>query len=386
MQPETYDIVALYANSLLTLTVGAYILYLLNTGKLRKHSFFLSMGVGFLFYGTEIAIRGLALPPYFETLLFLILSLMFFVSVSLGLWSLTRKTSVFYALLAIYFSFFLLITLWAAGYLVGEMLLNVGSLVSFFTIIVLVLQHRSIFGKTIDKFLFGWLLLLISNFLLYNSGWIIDVLAIFSKLVILYGITDYDFAIISQRLMNERQNPVLPLTAGLEKEGGFFLVISHSMSPIDDLPWIRNFVKQNIEQGLVTYLFVFQDILPYFELRRLKWMKPDMVSIFIFSSSSKKEDKEFIFLPMDLSDLGSSIAEIADHQRKTNKESVIILSDLSQLIHFFNPLPIYKTLVSKMGLLRQARLRTYGIIHPETHQEANILPLFMNIANDTINI
>jgi len=384
MQPEIYDVLSLYVNSLVTSIIGFYVFYLLLVGKVHKHSFYWYMGIGFLFYGAEIAVRGLIGQLYLQILMFLILSLMFYVSISLGLWSLTKKRSSLYMLVATYATFSSLIILWAIGYPSSWMLLNAGSLISFSAIITLVFQHRTIFGQTVDKFLFGWMLLLISNFLLYGSGWIVDVLAIFSKLIILYGVTGYDFAIISQRLVMEREKPILPLSSGRKKEGGFMLVTSRYGSAINDLPWISDIVKKSINQDLITYLFVFQDILPYSELRRIKWIKPDMISIFIFSSRLKKEDEEFIVLRMDLSDIGSSISEISEYQRRINKNCVILLLDISQLIHFFNASPIYKMLLSKMGLLRETGITVFGIIRPETHLETNILPLFTSIADNVL--
>jgi len=61
-----------------------------------------------------------------------------------------------------------------------------------------------------------------------------------------------------------------------------------------------------------------------------------MISIFIFSSSLKKESGEFIVSQMDLADIGSSISEISEYNRRINKNCVIILLDISQLIHIFN--------------------------------------------------
>jgi hypothetical protein len=375
---------ALFLNSLVTFFIGLYVFYLLKVGKIRRHFFYLGVSAGFLFYGAGILVRWFTLDTYLQTVLFLSLSLIFFIFTSLGFWSLTRRRSVIYVLFVEYVFFFSTVALWVAGRLEGWFYLNIGSFLSFLTLIVLIFQHRVIFGETVDSFLFGWMLLLISNTLLFGMGWVVDVLAIFSKLVILYGITEYDFAIISQRVRSEMLKPILPLASGGEKEGGFTLVVSHSEGAVDDFPLISGIVEKNISRGLVTSLFVFQDILPYSWLRRLKWMKPGLVSILIFSSNPRNGEEEFIFLPMELKDIGFSLVEMAEQCRVNGAGGGIILSDLSQLVHVFDLSHVYVLLLSKMGLMRRNGVNLYGIIHPDTHSEPNILALFKSIADNVL--
>jgi hypothetical protein len=374
---------ALLINSLVTFLIGFYIFYLLNTGKVRRHFFYVGFGAGFLFYGAGIFVRWLLSDLHLQTMLFLFLSLLFFIFTSLGFWSLTNRRLVLYVLFLEYILFSSIIALWLAGHLGGGLYLNIGSFLSFLTLIALVFYHRVVFGESVDRFLFGWMLLLVSNVLLFGMGWVTDVLAIFSKLVIFYGVTAYDFAIISQRLRNGRSMPVLPLASGGEKEGGLTLVVSHSEGVVDDFPWIRDFVEENVDRSLFTGLFVFQDVLPYSWLRRLKWMKPDMVSILVFSSNLSKEE-EFIFLPMELKDIGLSLVEVAEQCGNSRTGGCVILYDLSQLIYVFGLSSVYRLLLDKMGIIRKNNVSLYCVIHPSTHQEPHVLALFKSIADNVL--
>ena len=374
---------ALLTNSIVTFLIGFYIFYLLNRGGVRRHFFYVGLGAGFLFYGAGIFARWLIQDPHLQTTLFLFLSLLFFVFTSLGFWSLTRRRTILYVLFLEYVFFFSIIAQWLAGNMGGGIYLNLGSFLSFLTLIALVFYHRVVFGESVDRFLFGWMLLLVSNVLLYGMGWVTDVLAILSKLVIFYGVTAYDFAIISQRLRDERAAPVLPLASGGEKEGGLTLVVSGSEGAAGDFPWIRGFMEENIGRGLFTSLFVFQDVLPYSWLRRLKWMKPDLVSILVFSSSPRKED-EFLSLPMELKDIGLSLVEVAGQCGKSEAGGYIILYSLSQLVHVFGLQQVYRLLLDKMGVVRGNNVGLYCIIHPDTHQEPSVLALFKSIADNVL--
>jgi hypothetical protein len=374
---------ALLINSLVTFLIGFYIFYLLNTGRVRRHFFYVGIGAGFLFYGAGIFVRWLISDLRLQTTLFLFLSLLFFIFTSLGFWSLAHRRLVLYVLFVEYIFFSSIIALWLGGLLGGGFYLNIGSFLSFLTLIALVFYHRVVFGESVDRFLFGWMLLLVSNVLLFGMGWVVDVLAIFSKLVIFYGVTAYDFAIISQRLRSERLTPVLPLASGGEKEGGFTLVVSHSEGVVDDFPWIRDFIEENVDRGLFTSLFVFQDVLPYSWLRRLKWMKPDLVSILVFSSNLRNEE-EFILLPMELKDIGLSLVEVAEQCGNSGTGGCVIFYDLSQLIYVFGLSYVYRLLLDKMGIIRKNNVSLYCVIHPKTHSEPHVLALFKSIADNVL--
>jgi hypothetical protein len=196
-------------------------------------------------------------------------------------------------------------------------------------------------------------------------------------------VTAYDFAIISQRLRSERLTPVLPLASGGEKEGGFTLVVSHSEGVVDDFPWIRDFIEENVDRGLFTSLFVFQDVLPYSWLRRLKWMKPDLVSILVFSSNLRNEE-EFILLPMELKDIGLSLVEVAEQCGNSGTGGCVIFYDLSQLIYVFGLSYVYRLLLDKMGIIRKNNVSLYCVIHPKTHSEPHVLALFKSIADNVL--
>lgn len=374
---------ALLTNSLVTFLIGFYIFYLLNRGMVRRHFFYMGLGTGFIFYGAGIFARWLISDLHLQTTLFLFLSLLFFIFTSLGFWSLTRRRLVLIVLLMEYVFFSSTIVLWLTGRLAGGFYLNIGSFMSFLTLIALVFYHRVVFGESVDRFLFGWMLLLVSNVLLFGMGWVTDVLAILSKLVIFYGVTAYDFAIISQRLRTERLTSVLPLASGGEKEGGLTLVVSHSEGVADDFPWIRDFIEENIGRGLFTSLFVFQDVLPYSWLRRLKWMKPELVSILVFSSNLRKEE-EFVLLPMELKDIGLSLVEVAEQCGKSEAGGRVVLYDLSQLIYVFGLPQVYRLLLDKMGNIRKNNVILYCVIHPDTHPEPHVLALLKSIADNVL--
>ena len=111
-------------------------------------------------------------------------------------------------------------------------------------------------------------------------------------------------------------------------------------------------------------------------------MKPDLVSILVFSSNLRKEE-EFILSPMELKDIGLSLVEIAEQCGNSETGGCVILYDLSQLTYIFGLSHVYRLLLDKMGIIRKNNVNLYCIIHPKTHSEPHVLALFKSIA-DTV--
>jgi len=242
--------------------------------------------------------------------------------------------------------------------------------------------HRHLFGSCVDKLIIGWLLLFLGNVLLPMGGMVLDIIAIFSKIIILNGIISYDFAVITQKIRSHLTLYVPPITTGYGEDGGMELVMFRSKGekPLMAVSkWIKNRIDENIKMKVETSIIVLQDMIPYDVLRSIYWKKPESIHIFIFSSSNTGF-KEFPTLRFGITELGAMITEISRKQAQSKSKGNIILVDLSVLIHTHGVNQAYELFLNKMGLLRSSRTVLVAIFHPETHDE-QVVALFKTITD-----
>ncbi len=121
-------------------------------------------------------------------------------------------------------------------------------------------------------------------------------------------------------------------------------------------------------------------------LRSLKWIDPEKVFIFLFSTNITYKTNEFTILPMGLTEVGAAISEVSKNGNNAKKGCNIFLTNLSMLIHVFGTYPCYNLILNKMGEIRQADIELFGFIYPETHNDKSVIPLFTNISDKVIEI
>lgn len=377
------------ANSLVTMSCGAIILYLVSKEKLASHLFYYGWSIGFILYGTQILLRALSS----NSLLAFIPMLFSFIIFPISTWSLSRRKEVILSFLPISFLYLSLAILFFLDIIrVPSGLSNplpwiLASLFFYLPLTSIIIIHRRLFGNCVDKLIIGWLLLFLANVLLPIRGWVLDALAIFSKIIILAGIMDYDFAIVTQKVRNELSPHVLPATAGYVEEGGLTLVTfrTEAETPLIAISkWVKSAVEENIRRNVETSIMVLQNVIHYNTLRSVAWSKPELVHILVFSKNPT-DLKEFTTLRYGITELGATITEIAKKHVGSDSKGVIILVDLSILIHRLGAREVYSFLLEKMGILRSSGTSLIALFHPTTHEE-RVVALFKTIADKIIQV
>lgn len=374
----------LLINGIFTLLIGFFVLLRLEAGRFQKHFFYYTWSVGFVFYGIQIILRALDFSIIFTGLL----TFISFSSFILGTWLLTRRKTVYYVILVDVLLFSSLVIL----FIFQVINMDVGWIVGFpilvFTIIFGIIDQRVVFGKNVDKLIIGWSLLIFSNTLLYFHGFLSDSFAIISKVIILFGIIDYDFVIIAKRIQRGFNNSNLPFVGEYKEEGGLKLVIpsikNGEIWKSKSIVWIINQIHDNLDKRKYTYLFSFFDVLSHRDLIRIKWISPENIRIFRFSNS-EKQTKEFTNISPDLLKLGVTINEIARKQKKYLDGAGLFFTDLSATIHTFGVYPVYNLLLQKMGTLRESGITMFAFFLPNTHDEI-VVSLFSSIADEIIKL
>jgi len=370
------DFILKVLNSLLTISCGITIIYLLLAKKLQRSIFYYGWACGFILYGFQIFVRAFT-SNIFSTSTPMTAAFIIF---QFSTWALDRRKRLALLFIPFLVSYIFMAILFALKIIEYEReTCMIGSILLFLPVALLVLAHRRLFGACVDKLLTGWFLLFLINTLMPEGGWIVDSLAIFCKLLILIGIMSYDFAVITQKIRRELISSSYPFTTGYNKEGGLNLVMfkSRSESPLKIVSeWLRGKVEENVRENIETYIIVLQNVIPYSVLRSLAWSKPELVHFFILSENPE-ENEEFTTLTFGETELGATITEIT---RRKNSKKEIILVDLSIMIHTFGPQQAYRLLLNKLGMLRSSGTLLTAVLHPDAHEES-IIALFKTITD-----
>jgi len=151
--------------------------------------------------------------------------------------------------------------------------------------------------------------------------------------------------------------------------------------------WLHNKIQKNLasERKKDSYIFCFQDVLSHQMLRRIRWINPDNVFVFSFSSSSV-DDRDFTVLPFGLTQIGHTLTEIVNKYKSRTGSCDVFFVDLTVLINLFGGSQVYSTLLNKLGSLREKGIELYAFIYPEAHSDQSILPLFASISDTVIQI
>lgn len=381
MVATSLDTFTLTLNSLITFFCGFGILYFIYSKRIEKHPFYYLWSLGFLAYALQIFTR-----IFFENYILLtVLMIGSFSAFSFGLLSLNWTKLRMIPLSLVYFGICLAFLVWIFNLIPLSEVKILGVLLNYGVLTLFTFYHRVNFGSVADRFVLGWFLLLISNVVLIGNGWLNDVFAIVSKLTLLLGIIDQNFAVITQRIHEGMIPQLPPYDVGFRREGGLTLIYSSSnFSHSNKMEWLLGKIRVNIEAGKDTYIFSFQDVTPHEKLRKIKWINPTKVFIFLFSSSAEKAKKEFTVLPMGVTEIGAALSEVIKKHKNSEESCTIILTDLSVLIHVFGAHTCYTMLLNKMGALREAGIELLAFFHPETHSDKSVVSLFTNICDEVM--
>jgi hypothetical protein len=373
------DFFLLLLDGVFTTACSVIISYYAIKKRVTGSLFYYAWAAGFLAYGIEIFLRAAEFPVEIAHALFFV-AFIFFV---IGIWQLFRGKQFIITLSAALTLLFLAGLLFFYGLLPYSILEFIGYTVIFLFVAIAIIQHRILFGKSADRLAIGWILLYFANVLLI--GWVVDAFAIVAKLIILFGVLDYDFIVIAERV-NEKRFPAPEAGNGIE--GGLKLLISsgNSNAVLREKNWLRKKASENVKAGIETIVFAFQDVFPHSELRAIKWISPEKVSLYLFSSSAHKVKSEFVVLPMGLTQIGAALSQATRGCQNSEKGCNVVFLHLSLLIQVFGAEAVFNMLLNKMGYLRENGVTLYGVFYPSMHNDQSMVSLFTRLADEVIKL
>ena len=376
---EGLEFAPVILNGAVTFTIGSLIVYLIHIGRLKKNLFYFAWAFGFMAYGIEIILRD-----HIDEVSLALVGGVMYSFLALGAWSLSNLSlrKIVLAVPIIIVSGFLYLT---GSFPIALIPFPMALTLFYGLISVGIIYNRAIFGRILDKLVLGWFFLLMVNLLLWEQ-WIIDIFAVFAKIVLFLGILDQEFVLVAEkiRIAAQRYPSISP---GVKKEGGVNLIIpTPDSSTGNEVNWMEDKIQENVREGVDTYVFSFQDLPSHSDLRRMRWINPEKVFVLLFSSSSLKAREEFTVFKMDITEMGATLFELIRKYYNVEEGCVVIFTDLSVLIHSFNVDDVFNMLLEKMGSLREAGVTLYAFFHPETHGDPAIANLFKNISDSVLKL
>jgi len=360
-------------------------IFLLRIYQKKRQVFYLLWGSGFLLYGLNILLRHL-LKDVWLSYPFYVLG---FVLLITGTGSLLKKTKLFLTLSSL-IPIIPILTLYLSGPSYVGM---ISALTPFFIIIyeLLLIKRRHPFS--LDLFVVGWIILLLNNIFMfmemgpntYVSQINVEILAIFGKIIIFWGMIHPRFSLLVDDLKGY-------LIGGspriyLEEERRSFVLLNSNSGREKEMEWIEKRVGENSDKGIRTVLITTYDLISPSELDSL--FENDIYLLRILSSGgrfTKPFEKRKMVVKDDIFQLELLISDIVDYCNERSINCNIILYTFSWLLHTHGWKEIYSFLVSVMSDLKNSTVSMDCFYYPDTHRVKAEIFTFEKLADQIVTI
>jgi hypothetical protein len=356
-----------------------------------QRRFYLLWGTGFLLYGVNIIIRTGLL--YFNTssLSTEIFAFMFtlsgFVLIITGIGDLIRRARTM--LLASLIIPLIIVVLYytTQSYLLG---LLIASLPWIFTCVSLLII-RVKYSSSLDLFVVGWAILTFSNIgTLFGVVELtyVEIMAIFGKIVILFGVLYPRFTFLADDLRRF-------LIAGVPQQYSdqlgdtFVLFNSKSGKRSNEVNWIKEKIAENSLKDIKTIIISTYDLISPADMMTGTSEDDNMYFVRMIQggkSASHNFGERIIVINDDLNDLDILFTDIINFTNERKITAQIILYNLSTLIHTHGWKRVYTFLLSKISLLKESNVYLYSLYYPKTHELESDIAKFEKLADLVMEI
>lgn len=340
------------------------------TGK----KFYQFWAIGFFLYGVHITIRSLLPLLNFQNMYSIEISSYFiqlagFGLILIGIGELVNRIRD--ALLSFLIIPIILVTLYATTqpYLIGRIVSEAPYLFIAVALIIIRLKYN----VSLEMFIIGWLYLLIANLgsaLNYVNPAYLEVLAITSKLILLYGILYPKFTLLADDL----RNFLISGTASKYSEnkmGQIILVKASGAAKAQEVNYINRLIREADPKGIRTILISMYDVLTINELENINNDENALYSVRMIQGTRTHDTfggKKIMTINDDPNDLVLLLSDIYNFIDERKISCQIVFCSLSLLIHTHGWQRIYSILTSNLTHIKNGNLNLYLIYTPETHQ------------------
>ncbi|TRO54281.1 hypothetical protein E2P71_04500 [Candidatus Bathyarchaeota archaeon] len=267
-------------------------------------------------------------------------------------------------------------------YLLG---LLIASLPWIFTCIsLLVIRVR--YSSSLDLFVVGWAILTFTNigalFGVVELAYV-EMMAIFGKVVILFGVLYPRFTFLADDLRRF-------LIAGVPQQysdqpGDKFVLYSSGLGKRSkEVKWIKERIADNSLKDIRTIIISTYDLISPADMMVSTSEDSNMYFVrMIQGGKSAFHDfgERIIIINDDLNDLDILFSDIINFTKERKITAQIILYNLSALIHTHGWKRVYTFLLSKIPLLKESSVYLYSLYYPKTHEIESDIAKFERLAD-----
>jgi len=383
---EELEVASRLVNGLVTLVLAFYLLRFYRQSHRR---FYLTWGIGFLLYGANILVRVGTVPTIGQWLPALLL-MGGFLAIIMGIAQLVNLRRIIYVV-------FVLPLVMAGLYLsptpenvMVEALGWIFSLLPYLLILLSLLYIQRRYSTNVDFQVIGWFSLLLANLSYFThlmEPLLVDLVAIFAKILIFLGMLNPGFTSLIEDVKRYMIS-TSPQEYDLGRGGELVLVSSPPGNRSSSLRWITERVEENSRQGVSTIIVSVYDLLPQAELSELGLLEKAFLVRMIPGSGGayKVMEDRVVTVDDDVNLLDLIFSDIIRYSVDSKNRCEIIIYTLSSLIHTHGWKRVYTFLTSKIPSIRFSQNLITCFYFPDSHESPADIIKFEVLADRIINL
>ena len=371
-----------FANGLFTVLLS---ILLYNIYREKEKRFYLLWSLGYLFYGLNIFVRVFVSPPGLYPIIFLVAG---FAMILIGIGSLVNRTRDMIAASILLPVVMVLLMLTPNPGMIVWLI----SIFPYFLTAVSLLLIKSRGIVDIDMLIIGWFILLMINLALafeLMTPAFVEIMAIFGKLVIYYGVVKPKFSLLAEDLKQFLISGEPTSYSTEEAQGRFILLSTPTNQKKKEVEWISARIEENAAKAIRTIIVSVYDTLTIGDLRakNIKDENIYIVRMVTGGLTNVRVFEEHVFsINDDVNLLEILFADIVNHSREKKIKCEIIIYSLSHLIHTHGSKRVYSFLISKIPVIKTGIVSLVGVYYPETHEKTSETSIFESLADQVAEI
>lgn len=386
---ENMEEVVRLANGLITIGIFPFLMEVYRKSRRR---FYIFWGVGFFLYGINISIRaafylGDAANPNFTSWVAFVFYMSGLILVIAGIGDLIGKTkNVLVSTIIIPFIPFIVYVV-SGPALIGWFV----TLSPFLLISLSLIFIRRKYAAYLDLFIIGWLLLLFTNIavpLNMMAPVYLELLAIFGKIIIFFGMIQPRFSLLADDLKRYLISGAPEVYANGNSEH-FTLIYPKSNQRTREIKSICEKTNDNSVKGIRTILIMLYDLISPQELKDNGLLEGDIFLVRVMpggQTSLEAFQNSIMTMRDDMTQFEIFLTDIINFSNERRIQCDVILYTLSWLIHTHGWKRVYSLLISKMPELKASSVRLHCYYYPETHKEKTEISIFEKLADRIVTI
>jgi len=261
----------------------------------------------------------------------------------------------------------------------------------FLLISVSLVFIRRKYAASVDLFILGWLLLLLTNFawpLNMMNPIYLELFAIFGKIVIFVGMINPRFSLLADDLKRYLISGI-PEAYTDETLEHFTLLYPKSHQRTREIKSIHEIVTENSIKGIKTILITLYDLISPLELKSIGLTEDNLYLVRMIpagESSIQAFQDSIMTMKDDLTQLEIFLTDIINISNEKKIRCNVILYTLSWIIHTHGWKRVYSLLISKMPDLKASLVHLYCFYYPETHEDKAEISKFEKLADKITTI